>query len=99
MAKPFDEYLRDMKPQNLLFDGENHFLDPLDSAAMAVMGATQPSMDDCQTVTLSADPQMVEGNLAAGTYLCYRTNMALPGRAQVIGFDPEDSQLDLQILQ
>jgi len=80
------------------FDGQNHFLNPIGSAAMAVVGNVQPSLDDCQTITLSADPQPVEGNLPSGTYLCYRTNMALPGWALVSAFDSESSTLDLQIL-
>jgi hypothetical protein len=80
------------------YDEQNHFLDPIGSAAMAVFGTAQPTISDCQTITLSADPQIVEGNLTAGTYLCYRTNMALPGWALVTGFDSETSRLDLQIL-
>ena len=82
----------------LTFDEQNHFLDPIGSAAIAVAGNALPSMDDCQTVTLSTDPQIVEGNLVAGTYLCYRTDMSLPGWALVTGFDPNSSILDLQIL-
>jgi len=80
------------------YDEQNHFLDPIGSAAMAVVGNAQPSIDDCQTITLSTDPQIVEGNLAAGTYFCYRTDMALPGWALVASFDPDNSTLDLQIL-
>jgi hypothetical protein len=80
------------------FNEQNHFLNPIGSAAMAVFGTQLPSIADCQTITLSADPQIIEGNLPAGTYLCYRTNMALPGWALVTGFDPDASTLDLQIL-
>ena len=68
------------------------------SAAMTVFGNTQPTINDCQTATLSADPQIVEDNLPIGTYLCYRTNLALPGWVLVTDFDPEASGLDLQIL-
>lgn len=80
------------------FDEQNHFLNPIGAMAMAVFGNEQPSIDDCQTITLFADPQIIEGNLSAGTYLCYRTNLALPGWALVTGFDPENSTLDLQSL-
>jgi hypothetical protein len=80
------------------FDEQNHFLNPIGTAAVAVFGNDQPNIDDCQTITLSADPQIVEGSLSAGIYLCYRTNMALPGWALVTGFDPDSSTLDLQIL-
>lgn len=76
---------------------ENLALVPLGSAAIAVFGSGQPSLNDCQTATLSGDPLPVEGNLTSGTYLCYRTNMALPGWALVTGFDPDSAMLNLDI--
>jgi hypothetical protein len=76
----------------------NHQLVPLGGTAIAVMGGAQPTLNDCQTTTLSADSLVVEGNLAAGIYLCYRSDMALPGRAFVSGFDAETATLTLEIL-
>lgn len=76
---------------------ENLALVPLGSTAIAVSGSAQPTLNDCQTATLSGDPLPAEGNLSAGTYLCYRTNMALPGWALVTGFDPDGATLSLDI--
>ncbi len=76
----------------------NHILDPLGNAAMAVFGGTQPTLNNCQTAALSADPLIVEGNLASGIYLCYRTDMALPGRALVSEFDVDTATLSLEII-
>jgi hypothetical protein len=76
---------------------ENLALVPLGSAALAVFGSAQPTLNDCQTIPLSGDPLVVEGNLSAGTYLCYRTNMALPGWGLVTGFDPDSATLSLDI--
>jgi hypothetical protein len=73
-----------------------HTLDPLGTTGMAVFGNSQPAIADCQTITLSADPFSVE-NLAIGTYLCYRTNMALPGWAHLTGFVPITGTLNLEI--
>ena len=75
----------------------NLALVPLGSAALAVFGSAQPTLNDCQTIPLSGDPLVVEGNLGAGTYLCYRTNMALPGWGLVTGFDPDSATLNLDI--
>lgn len=75
----------------------NHTLTPLSSAAVAVFGGSQPTLDDCQTAALSGEPLVVEEVLIAGVYLCYRTDMALPGWAAVAGFDPEETVLSLDI--
>lgn len=74
-----------------------HLLNPLSGAALAVFGGSQPTLFDCQSITLSADPLVIEENLQEGTYLCYRTNLALPGWARVIAFDAEVPTLSLEI--
>lgn len=86
--------------EDLIFQAgeQNHTLDPLGTAAMTVYGSSQPNISECQTITLSADPVIVEESLAVGTYLCYRTDMALPGWALVTSFDTEASTLSLEIL-
>lgn len=76
---------------------DNHTLAPLSGAALAVMGSSQPTLQDCQGATLSADPVNVEDSLVSGVYLCYRTDLALPGWAQVGGFDPDTATLSLDI--
>jgi len=73
-----------------------HSLDPISSAAMTVVGSAQPSLTTCQSVTLSADPVVVD-TVPVGTYLCYRTDGALPGWLQITGFDAITGILNLQI--
>lgn len=74
-----------------------HLIDPIGGAAMAVFGESQPNLVECQSITLSADPLIIEDNLPVGIYLCYRTNMALPGWARVSAFDAETPSLSLEI--
>lgn len=74
-----------------------HSLDPSGGAAVAVFGGAQPSLADCQSITLSADPLGLDA-LAPGTYLCYRTGMALPGWARLDGIDGGTGVLSLEIL-
>ena len=76
----------------------NHTLTPLSSAAIGLFGSTQPTLEDCQGATLSAEPLIVEDNLTAGVYLCYRTDMALPGWALVGEFDAGTATLSLDLL-
>lgn len=76
---------------------QNHLLDPVNTAAMSVFGGTQPSFSDCLGWNLSADALVVE-DLPPGTYLCYRTNLALPGWARVVSFDVASATLTLEIL-
>ena len=76
---------------------ENHLLAPLNGAAVAVFGSTQPTLNDCEAATLSAEPLIVEDTLTSGVYLCYSTDMALPGWALVGGFDPEVATLSMDI--
>jgi hypothetical protein len=85
--------------EDLAFEASdgNLALVPLGSAALAVFGSAQPTLNDCQTATLSSDPLAVEGNLSTGIYLCYRTNMALPGWGLVTGIDPDSATLNLDI--
>lgn len=81
-----------------LTNNGNHILQPIGIAAVAVFGDAQPSLEDCQTISLNADPLNLEGNLVAGTYICYRTNQALPGWVQISGFEVDTGVLNLQIL-
>lgn len=75
-----------------------HVLNPLGSAAGGSFGNTPPALGDCQTLTLSADPLVVDGSTLVGSYLCYRTNLALPGWVQITGFDADTGALSLEIL-
>jgi hypothetical protein len=76
--------------------GTSHLLDPVSGAAMAVFGNSQPTLANCQTITLIADAFTVE-NLTIGTYLCYRTSMGLPGWTRLTGFDASSGVLNLEI--
>jgi hypothetical protein len=75
----------------------NHVLNPLNGAAIAVFGRTQPTLNDCQTASLNAGPIAVEDNLIPGIYLCYRTDMALPGWALVTAFDADTPTLSVEL--
>ena len=74
---------------------ENHVLAPIDNTGMIVFGPNQPGLNDCQNANLSSDPVIVD-NLS-GSYICYRTNMALPGWALINSIDLETGFLNLDI--
>jgi hypothetical protein len=75
---------------------ETHLLVPLENAIMAVFGSIQPTLDECLTANLSLEAIAVDNLL--GSFICYRTNMALPGWALVNGLDPDTGVLNLEIL-
>ncbi len=74
---------------------ENHVLVPIDNTGMLVFGPSQPGLNDCQNANLGSDPITVD-NLS-GSYICYRTNMALPGWALINSLDLETGFLNLDI--
>lgn len=74
---------------------ENHVLVPIDNTGMVVFGPNQPGLNDCQNANLGSDPITVD-NLS-GSYICYRTNMALPGWALINSLDLETGFLNLDI--
>jgi hypothetical protein len=74
---------------------EKHVLAPIDTTGISIFGPNQPSLTDCQTANLSSDPITVD-NLA-GNYICYRTNMALPGWALINSLDLETGFLNLDM--
>lgn len=71
-------------------------LNVIDNTVMSVFGPNQPTLNDCQNMNLSPDPISV--NSLAGNYICYRTNMALPGRMYINSLDPENGNLNVEIL-
>lgn len=73
-----------------------HLLQPLGSALLALFGNGQPSLQECQELPLSANPLALE-DLNTGLYVCYRTNIALPGWARVLVYTSEPFSLDLEI--
>jgi hypothetical protein len=76
-------------------DNQNHFLSPQGSSKLAIYGANQPSLGDCQSLNLDNAPVTID-NLV-GYYLCYQTDMGLPGRMQVTALDSASGQLDVNI--
>jgi len=75
---------------------QNHRLVPIDKTALSVFGPNQPSLSNCQNMNLVSDPILVD-NLV-GNYICYRTNMTLPGRMFINSLDPETGNLNIEIL-
>ncbi len=71
---------------------------PSSGAQFGVFGGEQPSMTDCKGQSLLGAPLGIEASLPVGTYLCYRTSLALPGWAQVTAFDSQAGTLGLQFL-
>jgi hypothetical protein len=77
--------------------GGQHLVIPQGSTVMAVMGNTQPGWGNCRTANMSAQPVVVE-NLPAGSYLCYRTSLGLPGWARLGSVNGNDGSLLLDYL-
>jgi hypothetical protein len=75
---------------------QNHVIAPLGNALLGVFGATTPTLQQCQSANLSAAPIIVDG--LVGNYVCYRTNLGLPGWALIKGIDANSGALNLDIL-
>jgi hypothetical protein len=74
----------------------NHLLVPQGNALISLYGTSQPTLTDCLASNLGSEPIQVE-NLGT-TYLCYRTNQGLPGRALVTNFRIDDFSVTLDLL-
>jgi hypothetical protein len=74
---------------------QNHNLVPIDNTAISVSGPNLPSLSNCQNMNLSIEPISVDNLI--GNYICYRTNMALPGWILVNSLDPETGNLNIEI--
>lgn len=75
---------------------QDRALAPVGSAGIAVFGASQPTFNDCKNMNLGG--QAVVINDLVGNYLCYRTNMSLPGWLLITGLDPTTGILNVEIL-
>lgn len=81
-----------------LSDQGQYLLSALKPARLGVFGENQPDMEDCQQASLEADALDAQ-ELAAGTYICYRTNLGLPGWLLFSGLDSEQpGQVTLEFL-
>ncbi len=74
---------------------QSHNLIPLNNAGISVAGTNQPSLSNCKNMSLSPEPVSVD-NLV-GNYICYRTNMALPGWILINSLEPETGNLNVEI--
>jgi hypothetical protein len=81
-----------------LNDQGQYLLSALKPARLGVFGENQPEMEDCQQLTLEVEALDVQ-ELTAGTYICYRTNLGLPGWLLFSGLDSEQpGQVTLEFL-
>ncbi len=74
-----------------------HPLIPLGNALIGRYGENQPTLALCQQANLGNTPIAVE-NLPIGTYLCYRSNQGLIGRARLTGFNVDNYIVTLDLL-
>jgi hypothetical protein len=74
----------------------NHQLAPIGGVSLALFGEEQPSLVQCQSITLQIEPLQVDKYL--GQFFCYRTDLGLPGQAQIDFLDPDTYSLRLRTL-
>jgi hypothetical protein len=86
----------DLRYRTTLIDPRQE-LHPLVGVTISVYGGSQPGLANCQAATLGSVPIILD-NLSTGTYLCYRTDLGLPGWARFDGFETNTGALILQIL-
>jgi len=76
---------------SLILENDNvRKLVPLNNARLGVFGQLQPAEVDCRGAVLSADPldlTVVEPD----DYICYRTNLGLPGSLHVVQLPDRDT--------
>ena len=77
--------------------GKTHRLTPENGARAAQFGLQEPRIGDCRSASLSANPLALD-TLTMGIYLCYRTNLGLPGWARLVALNDQDNTLTLEIL-
>ncbi len=81
-----------------LFGGDPQYvLMTLNGTQWMIYGEETPNFAQCQVVEMSGSAVSFE-EMAAGTYLCYRTSDGLPGRLSIDGFDAESEQLQINFL-
>lgn len=72
-----------------------HNLIPIGNTLLAAAGPNQPSMATCKGMNLSSAPITIDS--LVGNYICYRTNMALPGWLYINTLDPNNGNLNVEI--
>jgi len=85
--------------EDILFevDAQSLFLNPVGGAQIGEYGSSEPTIDDCQTASLSSSPlEVVDG--MKGTYICYSTNQGLPGWLRLSSLNQDTGELTVRIL-
>jgi hypothetical protein len=72
-----------------------HTLIPIDNTLLGVAGLNPPGFASCQDMNLTAGPITLDS--LVGNYLCYQTNMSLPGWLYINSIDPENGNLNVEI--
>jgi len=73
-----------------------HQIVPLPAVRLGLFGTSEPELSDCQVGGLGSSTFNIE-ELPVGTYLCYRTNLGLPGWARLDYFDQDTGEATWQI--
>lgn len=76
--------------------GGKYLLIPLNQASFSIFGRSEPTIQECQAASLDARAIFVDDK-SAGTYLCYRTDLGLPGWARLTRFWSDKAMLNLEI--
>jgi hypothetical protein len=75
----------------------NNWISPTNGAILGVYGSNEPSLDICQLSTMSS-AQIAVGSISPGTFLCYQTDLGLPGWLKLIAFAESDSSIEIEII-
>jgi hypothetical protein len=78
-----------------LDEDQGHILMTVGSARMAVFGIERPNHQDCQNLSISADPIALD-TLTLEDYVCYRTGQALPGYFRLLETNLDENSVDLE---
>jgi hypothetical protein len=80
----------------LLGEENEKFLGPQGSAVLSEFGMDQPEFDDCSSAPMYSLGLLIE-ELEQGVFLCYRTDLGLPGWLQYVDFNQNDYSLTIEI--
>lgn len=86
----------DIRYRKTLIDSRYQLIPSL-GVMMSLFGEVQPTFSDCQAANLSNTPVFIN-DLPVGTFICYRTNLGLPGWARYDGIATDTEILTLAVL-
>ncbi len=70
---------------------------PVNGASFGVYGGGAPSLPACREAALSADLLPLD-TLSDGAYICFRSNMGLPGYLRLVGRSEAEGQVSFEFL-